>query len=131
MNAAYALELYERFRSDPSAVDPATRALFEQLPPPPGTESTASPSSSGGQTPSLRVEVGARDLAQSIRRYGHLASHIDPLGSPPVEDPALCPETHGVTEADLLVRFAELRYTAEMRVTKDLATLAAHQLPSS
>jgi hypothetical protein len=25
-----------------------------------------------------------------------------------------------VTEADLLVRFAELRYTAEMRVTKDL-----------
>jgi hypothetical protein len=26
-----------------------------------------------------------------------------------------------VTEADLLVRFAELRYTAEMRVTKDVA----------
>src|SRR5215216_5621644 len=31
------------------------------------------------------------------------------------------PERSGVTEADLLVRFAELRYTAEMRVTKDLA----------
>ena len=31
-------------------------------------------------------------------------------------------ERRGVTEADLLVRFAELRYTAEMRVTKDLAT---------
>ena len=30
-------------------------------------------------------------------------------------------ERRGVTEADLLVRFAELRYTAEMRVTKDLA----------
>ena len=30
------------------------------------------------------------------------------------------PERSGVTEADLLVRFAELRYTAEMRVTKDL-----------
>ena len=27
----------------------------------------------------------------------------------------------GVTEADLLVRFSELRYTAEMRVTADLA----------
>ncbi len=31
-------------------------------------------------------------------------------------------ERRGVTEADLLVRFAELRYTAEMRVTKDLVT---------
>ena len=29
-------------------------------------------------------------------------------------------ERSGVTEADLLVRFAELRYTTEMRVTKDL-----------
>ena len=30
-------------------------------------------------------------------------------------------QRRGVTEADLLVRFAELRYTAEMRVTKDVA----------
>jgi putative ABC transport system ATP-binding protein len=30
-------------------------------------------------------------------------------------------ERRGVTEADLLVRFAELRYTAEMRVTQGLA----------
>jgi len=29
-------------------------------------------------------------------------------------------ERRGVTEADLLVRFAELRYTAEMRVTRDI-----------
>jgi putative ABC transport system ATP-binding protein len=31
-------------------------------------------------------------------------------------------ERHGVTEADLMLRFAELRYTAEMRVTRDLLT---------
>jgi putative ABC transport system ATP-binding protein len=30
-------------------------------------------------------------------------------------------ERRGVTEADLLVRFAELRYTAELRITKELA----------
>jgi len=30
-------------------------------------------------------------------------------------------ERKGVTEADLLVRFADLRYTAEMRVTRELA----------
>jgi ABC-type uncharacterized transport system ATPase component len=34
-------------------------------------------------------------------------------------------ERRGVTEADLLVRFAELRYTAEMRVTNDLAVARA------
>jgi len=33
-------------------------------------------------------------------------------------------ERRGVTEADLLVRFAELRYTTEMRVTADLAAAA-------
>jgi putative ABC transport system ATP-binding protein len=33
-------------------------------------------------------------------------------------------ERRGVTEADLLVRFAELRYTTEMRVTKELAMSA-------
>ena len=30
-------------------------------------------------------------------------------------------QRRGVTETDLLVRFADLRYTAEMRVTKELA----------
>ncbi|HEX5076415.1 MAG TPA: hypothetical protein VFW03_24605, partial [Gemmatimonadaceae bacterium] len=30
-------------------------------------------------------------------------------------------ERRGVTEADMLVRFAELRYTTEMRVTNELA----------
>jgi putative ABC transport system ATP-binding protein len=34
-------------------------------------------------------------------------------------------ERRGVTEADLLVRFAELRYTAEMRVTRDVAVAPA------
>jgi putative ABC transport system ATP-binding protein len=36
-------------------------------------------------------------------------------------------ERSGVTEADLLVRFAELRYTTEMRVTKDLHAAAQQQ----
>ena len=36
-----------------------------------------------------RVVVGAVNLAESIRRYGHLAARIDPLGSRPVGDPTL------------------------------------------
>ena len=33
VNAAYVLELYEQFRRDPHAVDPATRAFFAEHPP--------------------------------------------------------------------------------------------------
>ena len=36
-------------------------------------------------------------------------------------------ERSGVTEADLLLRFAELRYTTEMRVTADLAAAASKE----
>ncbi len=49
----------------------------------------------------VRKIVGAVNLAQSIRRYGHLAAQLDPLGSRPIGDPSLRPETHGVTEAEL------------------------------
>ena len=39
-------------------------------------------------------------------------------------------ERRGVTEADLLVRFAELRYTAEMHFTMELAAITAQAVPS-
>src|SRR5580765_3546567 len=100
VNAAYVLELYERFRRDPKSVDPAARALFEASGPP--DEAQATPASDL-QHPAEAPEtiVGAVNLAQSIRLYGHLAAQIDPLGSRPLGDPALLAETHGVTEADL------------------------------
>ena len=34
VNQAYVLELYDRFRQDPSSVDAATRAAFERSGPP-------------------------------------------------------------------------------------------------
>src|SRR6187401_2590109 len=107
VNAAAALELYDRFRADPASVDDATRAFFERVPPPAtiGTtraarEPAAAPTG-GACPPAPHLVVGAVNLAQSIRRYGHLAAEIDPLGSRPMGDPALRPETHEVTEADL------------------------------
>jgi 2-oxoglutarate dehydrogenase E1 component len=45
--------------------------------------------------------VLAVNLAQSIRKYGHLAARLDPLESPPVGDPSLQAATHGLTEDDL------------------------------
>ena len=106
VNAAAVLELYDRFRRDPASIDPAARAFFEVGPPPAdlrvparGRADTAAPRSDEPQA-LLRV-VGAVNYAQSIRRYGHLAAQIDPLGSRPMGDPALEPRTHGVTEEDL------------------------------
>jgi 2-oxoglutarate dehydrogenase E1 component len=93
INRGYLLELYERYRRDPRAVDEATRRFFERWPPP-------------GEEAERRLQrtdtiVGAVTLAESIRRYGHLAAQIDPLGGKPPGDPSLLPETHGVTEEDL------------------------------
>jgi 2-oxoglutarate dehydrogenase E1 component len=97
INRGYVLELYERFRKDPSSVDPESRALFERwTPPADGDDAPA-----GSSDVPARDAVGAVNLAQSIRRYGHLAARLDPLGSTPPGDPNLRPERHGLTEDDL------------------------------
>jgi 2-oxoglutarate dehydrogenase E1 component len=96
LNRGYVLELYEKYRRDPSSVDPETRALFEQWTPP----ADEPPIDLG--TIDARKIVGAVNLALALRRYGHLAANLDPLGlRVPVGDPSLHPETHGLTEEDL------------------------------
>jgi 2-oxoglutarate dehydrogenase E1 component len=94
LNRGYVLELYEKYRRDPSSVDPSTRAMFEAWTP------TADEQRAVESLPLQKI-VGAVNLAQSIRRYGHLAAQLDPLGARPVGDPSLLRETHGVTEEDL------------------------------
>ena len=77
---------------------PTTRALFEQWTP--SSEDDA-PAGVAGTIPLEKV-VGAVNLAESIRRYGHLAARLDPLGGrPPIGDPSLLAATHGVTDDDL------------------------------
>lgn len=95
-NAGYVAELYERYRDRPESLDETTRLALAQLGLPPGLS---------GELPDADVGaiVGAVNLAEAIRRYGHLAAQLDPLGTPPPGDPALEPETHGV-EADELER---------------------------
>jgi 2-oxoglutarate dehydrogenase E1 component len=106
INRGYVLELYERFRQDPSSVDPDSRALFERWTPPAAETDAPAPSAPSGPSGpstdvSARSAVAAVNLAQSIRRYGHLAAQLDPLGSKPPSDPTLLPETHGLTEEAL------------------------------
>jgi len=102
-NAGYVLDLYERFRKDPSSVDPATRALFEGWSPD-GASPAAAPgrATSTSGAPATEKVMGAVNLATAIREYGHLAAHIDPLDlANPPGDPALYPAAHSLHESDL------------------------------
>jgi 2-oxoglutarate dehydrogenase E1 component len=69
--------------------------------------------------------VSAFNLAQSIRRYGHLAAQIDPLGSRRQGDPALELETHGLTESDLESLPASLVHGQIAEGAKNLADVVA------
>src|SRR3954464_7452111 len=122
INRGYVLELYERFRQNPDSVDAETRALFQEWTPLADNDMRVPSAGSAGQAdPPARAAVAAVNLAQSIRRYGHLAAQLDPLGSKPIGDPTLHPERHGLTEDDLrripatLVSSALTRQCANMQ----------------
>ncbi len=92
-NAAYILELYDRYLQDPHSVDAVTREYFKRWTPP--------VDGALAQPQATDKLVGAVNLAQAIRKYGHLEAQLDPLDSPPPSDPSLRLEAHGVTEEDL------------------------------
>ncbi|GCF09484.1 2-oxoglutarate dehydrogenase E1 component [Dictyobacter arantiisoli] len=115
-NAGYVLELFERYQQDPASVDAATRAIFETWTPEDvadaslqkkqSTQDTAKPSIDHENTPAFSRNqvvkiVAASTYAHALREKGHLGAHLDPLGSEPLGDPALKPETYGLTKEDL------------------------------
>src|SRR5689334_15209067 len=93
-NAAYVLELYERFRQNPDLVDPATRQFFGQWTPPAESPSVAT-------VADTQKIVAVVNLAQAIRAYGHRAARLDPLGSKPPGAPSLSPDAYALS-ADAL-----------------------------
>jgi 2-oxoglutarate dehydrogenase E1 component len=93
-NAAYVLELYDRYRQNPNSVDPVTKAYFDRWKPEVDGTSLA-------PIPAVDKIVGAVNLTQAIREYGHLDAQLDPLGSKPPGDPSLGLQAHGLTEQDL------------------------------
>jgi 2-oxoglutarate dehydrogenase E1 component len=100
INRGYVLELFERYRRDPGSVDEATRRYFERWSP---TEEPAQAARVADERRTERTDtiVGAVALGESIRRYGHLAAKIDPLGATPPGDPLLLERTHNITDEDL------------------------------
>ena len=52
----------------------------------------------GPVTPDMLYHVAAAmALVKAFRMHGHLAAHLDPLGTPPIGDPALDPDPLGLT----------------------------------
>ncbi len=108
-NAGYVYELFERYQRDPSSVDEATRRAFATWTPDFARETSREPrrdpveaasSRDGGpaSTHDLQAGIAAFNLAESIRRFGHLAARLDPLGfHDPIGDPSLAPQSHGLT----------------------------------
>jgi len=101
-NAGYVQELYERYQQDPGLVDEATREAFARWAPPVEdgvVEAAAGAPGRAGGAAELKAGIAAFTLAESIRRFGHLAARIDPLGvRRPIGDPSLDPRAHGLTE---------------------------------
>jgi 2-oxoglutarate dehydrogenase E1 component len=120
LNAGYASAILEQYLENPESVPSEWRALFEsgesdlvaQLPglarllekigPPAGgnggaeAAATVPPPSAPAAAPPDELLLGgvaaAMALVKAHRMHGHLAAHLDPLGSEPVGDPALEPE---------------------------------------
>jgi len=108
-NLAYVLDLYERYRQNPDAVDAETRQFFAGWSPPTDGESAAQPAVSpapaapASPAPPADIDkiVGATNLVQAIREFGHLQAQLDPLGRQPPGDPSLEAAAHGISEDDL------------------------------
>src|SRR5436190_282733 len=95
-NAGYVYELFERYQRDPSSVDEATRRAFATWTPsePAPLQALQAPLSSSAP---VEAGIAAFNLAESIRRFGHLAAQLDPLGfHDPIGDPSLAPQSHGL-----------------------------------
>jgi 2-oxoglutarate dehydrogenase E1 component len=118
LNTGYAALLLEQYLDNPGAVPEEWRDLFESEPevllqlqpglarlleraavdgdghaaPAPPAPEPAPAASAGPDEELLGGIAAAMALVKAFRMHGHLAAHLDPLGSEPPGDPALEPE---------------------------------------
>src|SRR4051794_13567547 len=122
LNAGYARDLLEEYLENPDAVPSEWRHLFESgaselvathpglnrlletlggnghtvaappTPPPPAAAPSPSVEAAPVTDELLGAVAAAMALIKAQRMHGHLAAHLDPLGSEPPGDPALEPE---------------------------------------
>src|SRR5437660_11424608 len=108
LNSGYAQALLEEYLENPEAVPAEWRELFESgrvVEGLPGlrrlleTRGNGHPAPAPAAAPHAEVDeellggvAAAMALVKAHRMHGHLAAHLDPLGSEPAGDPALEPE---------------------------------------
>src|SRR5438552_821977 len=103
LNSGYAQALLEEYLENPEAVPEEWRELFESgqaVEGLPGLARLLEKFGNGHAPAAAPTEVdeellggvaAAMALVKAHRMHGHLAAHLDPLGSLPVGDPALDP----------------------------------------
>ncbi len=77
-------------RADAAPAIPATAATSAPA-------ATAAPAAPAASTASLAHVAAAMALIKAFRTHGHLAAHLDPLGTEPTGDPALDAKSLGLT----------------------------------
>lgn len=140
-NDAYAAEMFEAYRQDPTSVDESWRQFFrfaEQAMGRGAPSAGAAPAAAAPDPDYARRVAGVARYTTAIRAYGHLAVQLDPLGTPPPGAPELTPEFHGITEADLdgvsgaalgfphLATARDVAERLEKRYTRNLAVEVGH-----
>jgi 2-oxoglutarate dehydrogenase E1 component len=100
-NDAYAAEQFEAYRRDPASVEESWRQFFRFAEQAMGGFSPPAAAGAAPDAEYARKVAGASRFTNAIRRYGHLAVQIDPLGSPPPGAPELTLEFFGIVDADL------------------------------
>ncbi len=97
-NDGYVAEQFEAFRRDPNSVEESWRQFFRMAESLGGAAPAAAP---GNDQEFARAVAGVARYTAAIRRYGHLAVQLDPLGTPPPGAAELTLAHYGITEADL------------------------------
>ncbi len=97
-NAGYVLELYDKFLRDPLSVEKQWREAFREWADD-IVETQISVNVNGKEESyDRRTILAVFNLAQSIRQFGHLAAHIDPLGLDPSGAPNLQKEFYALKD---------------------------------
>ena len=91
----------------------------EPMPSPSEAAAAPPPSPAADSDERLKAVAAGMALVKAYRHFGHLAAHLDPLGSDPPGDPALDPGPLGLTDENMAGIPAEL-----MRIYVPGATLA-------
>ncbi|MBB4826039.1 2-oxoglutarate dehydrogenase E1 component [Sporosarcina luteola] len=101
-NLGYVMEMYEKFKTSPEAVDPQLAEMFKTYGAP-VMESGEAVASSSASIPSgdFSKALAAYELIEAIRAHGHLAADIYPLKDHPRDASRLEISKYGLTEHDL------------------------------